>query len=164
MLNQSVGEWILSAVTTPDRAASIVGDLIQSRASSIRFWTAISSNVLHAITPRLIGVAIVAFLAQFVVFLIPSIAITYCLRSSVLSIYQWHSCAVLSFLGTQMLTGFGIGRANQRLPLLVSLLVVVFDGALGVLNVNTVSINMAIWSVPLFLGTIAAHRRHRRSV
>jgi putative Mn2+ efflux pump MntP len=163
MLNQSVGEWILSAVTTPDRAASIVGDLIQSRASSIRFWTAISSNVLHAITPRL-GVAIVAFLAQFIVFLIPSIAITYCLRSSVLSIYQWHSCAVLSFLGTQMLTGFWIGRASQRLPLLVSLLVVVFDCALGVLNVNTVSINMAIWSVPLFLGTIAAHRRHRRSV
>jgi hypothetical protein len=132
MLEHTVGEWILSTITTSDRAASIVGDLIQARTNSIRFWMAIGSNVLHAITPRVVGAAVVGLFA------------------------------VLSGLGTQILTGLWIGRSRQKQPLLVCLLVVVVDCVLGLLKVNNASVNMAIWSIPLLLGTIAMHRKHWR--
>ena len=159
MLSQTVGEWILSVVTTRDRATSIMGDLVESRVSSIHWWAAIGSNVLHAMTLRIVGTAIVALLAQFILFVIPSVALMYCLRISVLSFQAWHWCSVFSFVGTQVLTGLWIGRANQKQPLFVCLLVVLLDWALGLLKVNTVSVNMAIWSVPLLLGTFAVHRR-----
>jgi hypothetical protein len=162
MLEHTVGEWILSTITTSDRAASIVGDLIQARTNSIRFWMAIGSNVLHAITPRVVGAAVVGLLAQFVVLAIPSITIILLLRSSGFSIYVWHWFAVLSGLGTQILTGLWIGRSRQKQPLLVCLLVVVVDCVLGLLKVNNASVNMAIWSIPLLLGTIAMHRKHWR--
>jgi hypothetical protein len=162
MLEHTVGEWILSAVTTPERAASIVGDLIQNRTGSIRFWMAIGSNVLHALTLKVIGAAIVAWFAQFLIFVIPSLALAYLFRFHVLSIYLLHWFAIFLCLGTQILTGLWIGRPTQKQPVLVCLLVVIFDCALGLLNVNNASINMAIWAVPLLLATITMHRRRWR--
>jgi hypothetical protein len=38
MRNAQVAEWILSLVTTPERAASTVGDLMESAPSRGRFW------------------------------------------------------------------------------------------------------------------------------
>ena len=163
MRNEAVGEWILRAVTTPDRASALIGDLVQSETSSLRFWIAISSNLLHAITPRVLGVAIIAFLFQFLVSIIPFIIVMYCFTQSVLSMHSWYWCNVASFFCTQLLTGLWIGGARRQRPTLVCLMVVVFDCAVGLVNVNTVSINMAIWSVPVLLGTVFGCRTRRRS-
>jgi hypothetical protein len=38
MRNAQVAEWILSLVTTPERAAATVGDLLENAASRSRFW------------------------------------------------------------------------------------------------------------------------------
>ena len=152
---------MLRAVTTPERAAAVIGDLVQSKAGPLGFWVAISSNLLHAITPPIIGLAVGAFLFQFFVFLIPATALTYCLNWFVISVDAWHWCSVVLFLSTQLLTGLWIASAKQQRFPLVCLLVVFSDCATGFLNLNNVSINMAIWSVPVLLGTIIGRRLSR---
>jgi hypothetical protein len=43
MRNARLAEWILSLVTTPERASATVGDLLEDRvaAGALRFWTAV---------------------------------------------------------------------------------------------------------------------------
>jgi hypothetical protein len=46
MRNAQIAEWILSLVTTPERAASTVGDLMESDGRrGFRFWVAISGTL-----------------------------------------------------------------------------------------------------------------------
>ncbi len=67
MPNYSIGQFILLLIFDADQAASIVGDLIESRVRPLRFWTAIGSHLLHALTPKVFGMALAGFLAQFVI-------------------------------------------------------------------------------------------------
>jgi hypothetical protein len=156
MRNRVVGEWILSAVTTPDRAEAIVGDLAEHHVSPIRFWTEISSNVLHAIDRPTIATALICFLTQFLVFAFLGWVFIYCATASKLSLKLWHICLVLICLGTQILTGVWIGIAKKK-PLLVCSLVSALDCALGLADVSDASVNMATWAVPAFLGTLAVY-------
>jgi hypothetical protein len=47
MRNANVAERILSLITTPDRAAATVGDLIETHVGVWRFWFTIGSQFLR---------------------------------------------------------------------------------------------------------------------
>jgi hypothetical protein len=55
MRNASVAEWILSRVTGPERAASIVGDLIESADSrgGVWFWSSVIRTAFSLFGQRL---------------------------------------------------------------------------------------------------------------
>ena len=57
MRNAHVAQWMLSLVTTPDRAASTVGDLLEDRATSgpIRFWASVVFTVVALLWRDLAG-------------------------------------------------------------------------------------------------------------
>src|SRR5262245_16217603 len=74
MRNARLAQWLLSLVTTPDRAASTVGDLLEDRATSgpIRFWASVLFTVLAllwrdlAASPRrMAGLALYGVVLQF---------------------------------------------------------------------------------------------------
>lgn len=168
MRNYAFGEWILSLITARDRAASIVGDMIESRCSALRFWAGIGSHLLHAITPAVIRMALAGFIAQFVL-LIPlalAIALAYMFGRAVLGlplpIYLFGLGAGFACFGIQTLIGYWFGRYSSHRALLVCLMVGLVDCALGALNWRNASINMAVWSIPLLVGAIAGFRRSSR--
>ncbi len=61
---------VFSMITTPERAASIGGDLIEEGAGPARMWAGIGSNLLHSFDVRMLGAAFAGFIAQFVLTLI----------------------------------------------------------------------------------------------
>ena len=162
MRKHSAQEWMLSLVTTPDRASAILGDLIESGGTAFDFWVALGSNVLHSMTLAAFGMALVGFVFQFLIFLLPSFAIMRGLRVSAISTMQFASYSDLSFLGTQVITGYWIGSWGRSRAFLVALIVAVIDCGLGVLNVNNASINMAVWAFPLLGGAILQRRNSLR--
>lgn len=152
-------EWILSLVTTPERAATIVGDMVEDGRSTFRCSTAIASHLAHALTPGLIGRAMGGFLAQFLLSTAVALAVSPLLP---LLMHRWslyHWFFVVAFVGTQLATGYWIGRWNHRRSLLLVLLVMLLDFTAGALNVNNANINMALWSIPLLAGTLLYRRR-----
>jgi hypothetical protein len=46
MRNLALAEWTLSLVTTPDRAAASVGDLLEERTGPVAFWWSIASTAV----------------------------------------------------------------------------------------------------------------------
>jgi hypothetical protein len=166
MHKHRVREWILSLVTTPERAASIVGDMVEDECTTFRCWTAIASHLAHAITPGVIGLVLTGFFAQFLLSLTAAIALNIGFRFLAWPVdaKQWQILywgIVPAFLGIQFLTGYGIAYLDQRRALLLGLAVMLLDCIAGALNVNNASINMAIWSIPLMAGTLL-YRRHTR--
>jgi len=63
MRNASCAEWILCRVATPDKAASIVGDLLEADKGPLWFWTAVAGTVLRLAWRRPMAV-LVAWLAM----------------------------------------------------------------------------------------------------
>ena len=160
MRKQIIGERILQVMTTPDRAAAIVGDLDERGVSSTQFWLAIGSNVLHSITPGVLKAAAKGCIAQFVFALAIATAMVFAYILLPVTLWPWF--AALEILAAQIFTGYWITRRAEKQPLLICMLVVAADCILGLLRVNNASINMAIWSIPLLATTVAIDRRHRR--
>lgn len=158
MRNHDIGQWILSRITTPERAASIVGDLIESRCDAIRFWTAIGSHLLHAVTPKVLGIALAGFVAQFVILAIPAALLGIGALAVRLPMYALHWYAVFACAATQLAIGYWFGRSHQNGALLICLIIGLLDCALGFLGINNASINMAIWSIPLLPCAILSRR------
>ena len=76
MRNAQIAEWILSLVTTPERAASTVGDLMESAPSRGRFWLGVLRTGVSllwrevAVDPaRMIGLAVRGTLLEIVMFM-----------------------------------------------------------------------------------------------
>jgi hypothetical protein len=160
MHRQTIGQWILGCLMTQDHAAAIVGDLEENHFNHLSFWRAIVSNVIHATTRATLMAAIKGCLAQFVFSLLLAPVTFAAFYFSPLPYLHW--IAVISILTVQIVTGFWIARQKEKQPLLVCLLVVAADCVLGLLHFNNASINMAIWSIPLLLTTIAIDRRNRQ--
>ena len=73
MRNLALAEWMLSLVTTPERAAASVGDLLEEGTSSFAFWWSIASTAvslslsdLSAAPLSLLGVALYGFVMAIV--------------------------------------------------------------------------------------------------
>jgi hypothetical protein len=159
MHKQRLAEWILSIVTTPARASAQVGDLLENGCGPLAFWAAIGSTLLRAVTWKELKESVIGFSAQFVflvVLLTPMIQVFSVPRLPPETLH-WVLAAIS--LCTQVLTALWIGRAGRQKPVLVSLLISLFDCILGLFNVNNVSINMAVWSIPLLLTSVVLHRR-----
>jgi len=164
MHNYRVRVWVLSLVTSPEHAAAIVGDMVEDGRSTLRCWTAIGSHIAHAMTPGLVGLALLGFFAQF---LFPSVvdvaqAVGFWLFIRTPSEEYWrvlHWGHLSVFLVSEVATGYWIGRWDQRKSLLLILFVVILDCVAGAMKNNTVNINIAIWSIPLLAGTIVYRRR-----
>jgi hypothetical protein len=164
MPNYRIREWTLSFVTTPERAAAIVGDMVEDGCSPFRCWTAIASHLAHAITPGAAGLVLTGFFAQFILSLAAwmplSFAFHFLFRP--FDITSWRAefwCALSTFLVVQILIGYWIGRTGQRRALFLGLMVTLLDCAIGALHVRNASINMALWSIPLIAGILLY--RHR---
>lgn len=165
MFNQTAGEWVLRLSTSPENAAAIIGDLIQCQTTGFSFWRAIASNVLHAMTPKVFGTAIAVFCLQSVIFVVSVFVTMFFLWQSPISITVWRWYALVTCLITEIIAGLWIGRRKQDRSALVCMLVILFNCAGGLLNWNNASINMAFWSLPVLLGTLAAYAiRTRREV
>jgi len=157
MRNADVAQWVLSLFTTPDRAASTIGDLVETVAGPVRLWRVVGGQVLRAVP-----LALAAFYAQFFIvgvqfgivlrFLFPG----YMWPNG----FRWY--AGLSCLATQILVGYGIARLGRTRAPGVCLLVVLTNCVLGGFRFNNASINMAIWAVPLLAGTVVTRRSGRR--
>ncbi|HXE62154.1 MAG TPA: hypothetical protein VN519_01365 [Bryobacteraceae bacterium] len=160
MHRQTIGEWILGRLMTQDHAAAIVGDLEENGVSHMRFWLAIASNVIHSISRATAMAAVKGCLVQFAFTLLLSPVVTVAFYFLPLRYFLW--IGAISILPVQIFTAFWITRQKQKQPLLICLMIVLIDCALGLLKINNVSINMAIWSIPLLLATIAIDRRNRQ--
>ena len=163
MLKQELGGWILQLLMAQDRAAAIVGDLEENGVSSMQFWRAIGSNILHALNMEVLIAAGKGCLAQFAfaVLLTPISTLGFFLLP--FTVDRW--VAALLILIAQILTAWWITSQKVRQPILIGLLVVIADGVLGLLRINNASINMSIWAIPLLISTVAINRsRQRRSI
>ena len=153
MRNAHVAQWILSLVCPPDRAASTIGDLIESGAGPARIWSVVGGQVLHAVP-----FALAAFFTQFFIFGIQAGIVLRLIWPG----YAWGGgfawYAGLTSLATQVLIGYGIARYGKARALGICLLVVATDCLVG-FRVNNVSISMAIWALPLLAGTLVTRRR-----
>jgi hypothetical protein len=104
-------EWILSLVTTPERARTIIGDMTEEGRGTLSSWAAIASQIVHAFTPGLIGMALAASLAQFLLpFLLAAVTMKF-LRppwdeQSFRTLHLWN---LVAFAVTQIVTGYWIG-------------------------------------------------------
>ena len=148
MRNAHVAQWILSLVCPPDRAASTIGDLIESGAGPARIWSVVGGQVLHAVP-----LALAAFFTQFFIFGIQAgIVLRYIPGYG----FRWY--AGISCVATQVLIGYLIARYGNARALGICLLVVATDCLVG-FRVNNVSISMAIWALPLLAGTLVTRRR-----
>ncbi len=157
MRSANVAEWILSLVTTPDRAAGTVGDLIESRAGAPRFWSTIASQFLRrAGTP-----VVAAFLAQFFLFFWAGFALRFSVIFLIPSVTFLLWVADLTLLATQLLVGYGIARFGKTRALGICVIVVVADCVIGALQVRNGNINMAAWAIPLLASTLATRRSVR---
>ena len=69
-----IAEWILSLATTPERAAATVGDLLERpsgfRLSVLRTFASLVIDGLAASPLRVAGLALVGFVAQYILFLV----------------------------------------------------------------------------------------------
>lgn len=156
-----IGERILELVMASDRAAAVVGDLQEHGMGPARFWLAIGSNLLHAINSETLIGAGKACLLQFLFpFALLPLLMVGTLR---MSFVRWQLITTFVLLISQVLTGYWITRQKETQRVLICLLVVAADCALGLLKVNNGSINLAIWSVPLLAVTIMVQRGSRRS-
>ena len=158
MRSYEIGQWILSQITTPERAACIVGDLLESRCHAIRFWAAIGSHLLHAVTPKVLGAALGGFVAQFVILAIPAALLGIGALAVRLPMYALHWYAIFACAACQILIGYWIGRSRRNGAVLICLIIGLMDCALGLLGVNNASANLAIWSIPLLASAVLCHR------
>jgi hypothetical protein len=149
MRNANIAERILSLVTTPDRAAATVGDLIESGAGAPRFWVTVGSQILRRTSKPALG----AFLAQFVLIFCAGFGLRF-MTSFIL--FRW--IVELTLLATQLLVGYGIARYGKQRALGICLIVALADCVLGALRINNGNINMAIWAIPLLASTLATRR------
>jgi hypothetical protein len=157
MRNATTAERILSLVTTRDRAAATVGDLIESRAGALRFWFTIGSQVLR----RAAVPAVVGFLAQFFLFFWVGFALRFSVYLFIRPFTLLRWIVDITLLSTQLLAGYGIARYGKTRALGICVIVVLTDCVLGALRINNGNINMAVWAIPLLASTLATRRSVR---
>jgi hypothetical protein len=155
-------QWILSLVTTPEHAATIVGDMVEEQGSTLHCWIAIASHLAHALTPGLIRGAIGGFVAQFLLSMALAFAVSPLLPLLTRRLNVFHWFFVVAFTGTQIATGYWIAHWRHSRTLLLVLIVMLLDCTAGALNLNNASVNMAIWSIPLLAGTLLYRRMSLR--
>ena len=157
MHNAKAAEWILSLVTAPDRAAATVGDLIESRAGALRFWSAIGAQFLQQTAMP----AVVAFMAQFFLLFWVGFAVTLAVFRHLPHTILLRSAVDLTLLATQLSVGYGIARYGKTRALGICVIVVLTDCLAGTVHVRNGNINMAIWAIPLLASTLATRRSVR---
>jgi hypothetical protein len=164
MPNYRLREWILSLVTSSERATTIVGDMAEEGYGTFRCWMAIASHIAHALTPRMIVLGLAGFLVQFLISALPMLLLTRFLwvPFDEHSFRTMHLSNVVAFTGTQILAGYWIGRWSRRRSLLPLVFVVLLDLTAGAFGNNSVNINMAIWTIPLLSGAVV-YRRFRHA-
>jgi hypothetical protein len=164
-------EWLLALVMPADNAAATTGDLLElsSSQSSRGFWTSVlrvfGASLVRSIVQRpaaVFGTAFSAFLLQFV---LPLPVLFFFPRYFIFThVELW----VVSALAITALTQFVIGRSlsafSRANPGAVCLAIGLLNAIVGACNVNMVSVNLAVWQLPLIVGVLMSHRSSRLAV
>lgn len=91
-------------------------------------------------------------------FSFPAIGLTQILMAVSLSSIELRLALWTALLITQVLTGYWLGSESGRRALIPLLIVMLLDCVLGLLNLNTASIDMAVLSLPLLIGVLFARK------
>jgi hypothetical protein len=180
MRNAQVAQWILSLVTSPDRASSTVGDLMENSASPGRFWfgalrTAVSllwSDV--AANPgrmvRLAGCGFLVGLTLAVVWVLVIIPLAVPLRQGDPNVWKPWAFNVLMLLGAIILVPFLQGRwlarrsPGQELAACLALAILtatvdVIMVASGMETIGQLTLSVASPLIPMFAGAALIRRK-----
>ena len=166
MHKASTAEWLLALVMPAEHAAATAGDLLElSFTKTARwFWVSIlrvfSASLIRSLIQRpasVVGAALGAFFLQFllplpVLFLFPRFFMTHA---------DFFAISALGLTAvTQYLVGRSLATFSAR-PAAVCLAMGLLNIIVGACNVNMVSINLAIWQLPVVIGFLMSHRRSR---
>jgi len=156
-------EWILSLVTTRENAAATVGDLVEtSTLSMASVFRIAAAGVLRQFTAprpgRVTALAVAAFIGQFVAFSPAAIASLWLVRTYNL----WDPAFMMplfaiGFFVTQVFVGKWVVRLSPGCEMAVCLALGILNAIAG-LSINNVSINMALWQIPIMLGVVWERR------
>ena len=185
MRNAQVAEWILSLVTSPDRAASTVGDLMENAAhrGALWFWTGVLrtafSMMWRDVTAnpgrmvRLAGGAFLLGLALTFVGFLVIIPLTMVLSSAGVQdgkVYSSWPFTVASVLVAMILVPLQQGRwlarrapGHELVPCLalaiISAVLTVITTAFGFGTVWQVVLSVALSPIPIFAGAVWVRRK-----
>jgi hypothetical protein len=157
-----IAEWILSLATTPERAAATVGDLLERpsgfRLSVLRTFASLVIDGLAASPLRVAGLALVGFVAQYILFLV------FALHPRVLTLRMNESLNASWFL--IVLIGCMFTRVLRERALAACFVLAILNiilTALVILERGRAGVNMpmlAIFQLPCFVGVVLSRRRH----
>jgi hypothetical protein len=188
MRNIRLAEWILSLVTTPERASSTAGDLVEEGAvrGRVWFWHAVlrtvASHVWRGVTDapgRVLGVAfagailngaagfLLAGLFGVVFFVVSFFALGAHLNDTFLGILVAILFLIISFLTGRVLARWAVGRelAACLAYVIVASACNLFDDSrtnAGVLTVIAVFLGNMAMQTPALAGAIWGRRRRAR--
>ena len=186
MRNAQVAEWILSLVTSPDRAASTVGDLMESATTrgALWFWIGVLRTVLSmmwrdvAANPgRMMGLAGKGFLvglgltfACFLVIIPVTFVVTRASFSDLSAAFGSWTFTLSSIFVAMVLVPFQQGRwlarrsPNQELAacLALAMLTAAVDAipiALGMGTASQLVLSISVPLIPTFAGAAWVRRK-----
>lgn len=169
MFRARVSEWILSLVTTRERAAATVGDLVESSAlGMISVLRIAASAILRqvSVSPgRVAVVALTAFVGQFVLYVPCALCLAWAVR--IFSPWRFVSMFPLfavPFFLTQIAVGKWMVRWSHGCEMAVCLALGVLNVIAGILHLNNISIDMSLWQIPILIGAIRERRLSLRRV
>jgi hypothetical protein len=151
MRNARIAEWILALVTTKDRAAATVGDLMEQSRGAVWFWASVLGTSLSitwkevkAQPGKMVLIAIVGFLLQRLLGM--AVALTSVRAMSAWT--HWHHVGVplwFSYTGyinafaNSLLAGWLAARCAPKRELPASLAMITFDLAFTVIMITTIA-------------------------
>jgi hypothetical protein len=164
-------EWLLALVMPADNAAATTGDLLElsPNQSSRRFWAYVlrvfGASLVRSILQRPASVFGAAFCGFFLQFLLPLPVFFLFSRYLIMThVELWAVTALAVTALTQFLIGRSLASVSRANPAAVCLAIGLLNAIVGACNVNMVSVNLAIWQLPLIAGVLMSHRRSRLAV
>jgi hypothetical protein len=180
MRNAQVAEWILSLVTSPERATSTVGDLMENAPNHGRFWLGVLRTAVSlqwsdvAINPgrmaRLAGGAFLVGMVLIFVCILAIIPLAMALRPGDPNVWASWAFNIPSVLAVMILVPFQQGRwlarhsPGQELApcLAVAMLTAAVDAVaagFGGVTVFQIVLTIALPSIPMFAGAVWVRRK-----
>uniref|UniRef100_Q01W24 Uncharacterized protein n=1 Tax=Solibacter usitatus (strain Ellin6076) TaxID=234267 RepID=Q01W24_SOLUE len=164
MRKASSAEWLLALVMPAEHAATATGDLLElsSTQGSRKFWVSVgrvfAASLVRGLIERPASVFGAALGGFFLQFLLPLPVFFLFTRYFMTHADLFAITALCLTTLTQFLLGRSLATFSAK-PAAVCLAIGLLNAIVGACNVNMVSINLAIWQLPVVIGFLMSHRR-----